>query len=169
MNTPSSPLSLLKDPSLLKTDALIDGQWITGPSRFAVHDPATGLKLADVANLEPTHCHTAIVAAEKAWGPWRNKTAKERGAILMKWFTAHTTLCKMGKKPMFIVCSTNLMSANTTKHWMRVGREHWHAFMHLYAIYSIRFKWRAHISGKFPQQVRLPIAIISKWRIRCVG
>ncbi|MDO9286104.1 MAG: NAD-dependent succinate-semialdehyde dehydrogenase, partial [Aquabacterium sp.] len=28
----------------------------------------------------------AIVAAEKAWGPWRAKTAKERGAVMMKWF-----------------------------------------------------------------------------------
>jgi succinate-semialdehyde dehydrogenase/glutarate-semialdehyde dehydrogenase len=86
MNTPSSPLSLLNDPSLLKTDALIDGQWITGPSRFAVHDPATGLKLADVANLGPQDAQAAIAAANAAWPAWRSKTAKERSIILRKWY-----------------------------------------------------------------------------------
>ena len=45
----SSPLTQLKDPTLLKTDALINGQWVAGASRFDVHDPATGTKLADVA------------------------------------------------------------------------------------------------------------------------
>ncbi|MFN7042284.1 MAG: NAD-dependent succinate-semialdehyde dehydrogenase [Acidovorax temperans] len=86
MNTPSSPLSLLNDPSLLKTDALIDGQWITGPSRFAVHDPATGLKLADVANLGPQDAQAAIAAANAAWPAWRSKTAKERSILLRKWY-----------------------------------------------------------------------------------
>ena len=86
MNTPSSPLSLLNDPSLLKTDALIDGQWITGPSRFAVHDPATGLKLADVANLGPQDAQAAIAAANAAWPAWRAKTAKERSILLRKWY-----------------------------------------------------------------------------------
>ena len=86
MDMSTSPLATLNDPSLLKTDALIGGEWVAGNSRFDVNDPATGLKLADVANLGPVDCHNAIVAAERAWGPWRTKTAKERGAILMKWF-----------------------------------------------------------------------------------
>jgi succinate-semialdehyde dehydrogenase/glutarate-semialdehyde dehydrogenase len=82
----ASPLSLLKDPSLLKTDALINGQWITGPSRFDVLDPATSHKLADVANLGPAETEAAIAAANAAWPAWRAKTAKERSAILRKWF-----------------------------------------------------------------------------------
>jgi succinate-semialdehyde dehydrogenase/glutarate-semialdehyde dehydrogenase len=86
MDMSTSPLALLNDPSLLKTDALIGGDWLAGNSRFDVTDPATGLKLADVANLGPVDCHNAIVAADKAWGPWRSKTAKERGAVMMKWF-----------------------------------------------------------------------------------
>jgi succinate-semialdehyde dehydrogenase/glutarate-semialdehyde dehydrogenase len=86
MNTPSSPLSLLNDPSLLKTDALIDGQWIAGTSRFAVHDPATGAKLADVANLGPQDAQAAIAAANAAWPAWKQKTAKERSILLRKWF-----------------------------------------------------------------------------------
>ena len=86
MNTPSSPLSLLKDPSLLKTDALIDGQWIAGTSRFPVHDPATGAKLADVANLGPQDAQAAIAAANAAWPAWKQKTAKERSILLRKWY-----------------------------------------------------------------------------------
>ena len=81
-----SPLSQLKDPSLLKTDALIDGQWLKGASRFDVFDPATGQKLADVANLGPADAQTAIDAANAAWPAWRTKTAKERSTILRKWF-----------------------------------------------------------------------------------
>ncbi|MBI3099995.1 MAG: NAD-dependent succinate-semialdehyde dehydrogenase [Burkholderiales bacterium] len=76
----------LKDPSLLKTDALIDGQWVAGASRFAVHDPATGLKLAEVANLGPQDAQAAIAAANAAWPAWRAKTAKERSIILRKWY-----------------------------------------------------------------------------------
>ena len=34
MDMKTSPLSLLNDPSLLKTDALINGQWQSGKSRF---------------------------------------------------------------------------------------------------------------------------------------
>ena len=86
MTTDTSPLSTLNDPGLLKTDALIGGEWVSGGSRFDVTDPATGLKLADVANLGPVDCHNAIVAADKAFATWRNKTAKERAAVLMRWF-----------------------------------------------------------------------------------
>jgi hypothetical protein len=54
MDMKTSPLSTtLNDPSLLKTDALIGGEWVAGDARFDVTDPATGLKLADVANLGP--------------------------------------------------------------------------------------------------------------------
>jgi succinate-semialdehyde dehydrogenase/glutarate-semialdehyde dehydrogenase len=86
MDMKTAPLSLLKDPSLLKTDALINGQWVAGASRFAVHDPATGKLLADVANLGPIDAEQAIAAANAAWPAWRSKTAKERSIILRKWF-----------------------------------------------------------------------------------
>ena len=86
MTVTTSPLSLLKDPGLLKTDALINGQWVKGESRFDVLDPATGRKLADVANLGPTEAQSAIDAANAAWPAWRTKTAKERSIILRKWF-----------------------------------------------------------------------------------
>ncbi|WP_137917720.1 NAD-dependent succinate-semialdehyde dehydrogenase [Hydrogenophaga sp. 2FB] len=86
MDTKTSPLALLKDPTLLKTDGLINGQWVKGSSRFDVLDPATGLKLADVASLGPKDAEAAIAAANAAWPAWKGKTAKERSNILRKWY-----------------------------------------------------------------------------------
>jgi succinate-semialdehyde dehydrogenase/glutarate-semialdehyde dehydrogenase len=82
----TSPLALLNDPTLLKTDALIAGEWIRGKSRFDVNDPATGLKLVDVANLTRADAAQAIAAANKALAAWRGKTGKERSIVLRKWF-----------------------------------------------------------------------------------
>lgn len=86
MDMKTSPLAQLNDPSLLKTDGLINGQWVPGLTRFDVHDPATGQKIADVANLGPAEAEQAISAANAAWPAWRSKTAKERSIILRKWF-----------------------------------------------------------------------------------
>ncbi|QNN59344.1 NAD-dependent succinate-semialdehyde dehydrogenase [Diaphorobacter ruginosibacter] len=86
MDMKTSPLSTLKDPTLLKTDALIDGKWVAGASRFAVTDPATGLELAQVANLGAKDAEAAIAAASKAWPQWRALTAKERSITLRKWY-----------------------------------------------------------------------------------
>jgi succinate-semialdehyde dehydrogenase/glutarate-semialdehyde dehydrogenase len=86
MDMKTSPLSQLKDASLLKTDALINGEWLKGPSRFDVHDPSNGTKLADVANLGTQEAEAAITAANAAWPAWRGKTGKERSVILRKWY-----------------------------------------------------------------------------------
>jgi len=93
MDMKTSPLALLNDPSLIKTDGFIKGQWVKGSGRFEVTDPATGLKLADVANLGAAEAEQAIAAANAAWPAWRSKTAKERSIIMRKWFDlliAHT-------------------------------------------------------------------------------
>ena len=82
----TSPLALLNDPSLLKTDALINGQWMAGNSRFDITDPATGAVLTSVANLGPVETEAAIAAANAAWPAWKAKTAKERSIILRKWY-----------------------------------------------------------------------------------
>jgi succinate-semialdehyde dehydrogenase/glutarate-semialdehyde dehydrogenase len=86
MDMKTSPLTLLKDPSLLKTDALVNGLWVKGAKRFDVLDPATGHKLADVANLGPAEAEQAIQAANAAWPAWRTLTGRERSIILRKWF-----------------------------------------------------------------------------------
>ncbi len=81
----TSPLASLDDASLLRTQALINGEWVAGSAQFGVTDPATGALLAEVANLGGAEAEAAIAAANNALGPWRAKTAKERGAILMRW------------------------------------------------------------------------------------
>ena len=86
MDMKTSPLATLNDPGLLKTDGLVNGEWVAGNARFAVTDPATGLELAKVANLGAIDAAAAISAAQKAAVTWRSKTAKERGAVMMKLF-----------------------------------------------------------------------------------
>ncbi len=86
MDMKTSPLATLKDPSLLKAASLINGEWVVGKGTFPVTDPATGLKLADVADLGVDETRAAIDAAAMAFVGWRAKTAKERGAVMMKWF-----------------------------------------------------------------------------------
>ena len=62
-------LPSLADGALLKTDAFIDGAWhrAAGDARFAVTNPADGLRIADVANCDRSDAVVAIAAAERAW------------------------------------------------------------------------------------------------------
>lgn len=85
MGRSNSPLSLLRDPSLLRTDGLVGGEWLRGSARFDVLDPATGLRLTDVANLGAAEANRAIAAANAAWPGWRDRTAKQRCAVLRRW------------------------------------------------------------------------------------
>jgi len=86
MTDTTSPLAVLQDPTLLKTQALINGQWVDAADRFAVTDPATGVVLAQVSNLGGAQAEQAIAAANRAWPAWAKLPAKARSAILMKWF-----------------------------------------------------------------------------------
>jgi succinate-semialdehyde dehydrogenase/glutarate-semialdehyde dehydrogenase len=77
----------LKDPSLLRHQAYIDGAWsdaIEGDT-VTVHNPATGETLGTVPRMGALETRRAIDAANAAWPAWRKKTAKERSAILRKW------------------------------------------------------------------------------------
>ena len=78
----------LKDPSLLKQDGYINGQWVAaaGGRRFAVTDPANGKRLAEVADQGVEEARQAIAAASSALPAWRARTAKERAVLLRRWF-----------------------------------------------------------------------------------
>jgi succinate-semialdehyde dehydrogenase/glutarate-semialdehyde dehydrogenase len=76
----------LDDPALKRVDAYVDGAWTPASARFAVTDPATGERLAEVADLGPTEARAAIEAAVRAFPAWSVKTAKERAALLRAWF-----------------------------------------------------------------------------------
>ncbi len=66
--------------------ALIDGKWVTSAKTFAVTDPATGAEIATVPDLGAKETGLAIDAAARALPNWSAKTAKERAAILKRWF-----------------------------------------------------------------------------------
>lgn len=79
---------LLKDPSLFREEAFINGTWIKAKSEssFAVTNPATGELIANVSNLGTPETELAITSAEHAFQGWKSKTGKERANILRKWF-----------------------------------------------------------------------------------
>jgi succinate-semialdehyde dehydrogenase/glutarate-semialdehyde dehydrogenase len=75
----------LKDPSLLKSQCYVNGQWV-GEGAAAVDNPATGEILSSVPEMGAAGATAAVEAAEAAFRPWAAKLAKERSAILRKWF-----------------------------------------------------------------------------------
>ena len=72
----------LSDSSLLETRALIDGDWVSAGSTYAVNNPATGEEIAHVAAVSIRQAEDAIDAAHRAQPAWAAKTGKERAAIL---------------------------------------------------------------------------------------
>jgi succinate-semialdehyde dehydrogenase/glutarate-semialdehyde dehydrogenase len=81
------PLAL-KDPMLLRRQAFVNGEGVNahGSRTYPVSNPADGKTLAQVPDMGADEARAAIEAANRAWPAWRSKTAKERGAILRKWF-----------------------------------------------------------------------------------
>ncbi|MGH6970235.1 MAG: aldehyde dehydrogenase family protein, partial [Caulobacteraceae bacterium] len=77
----------LADPDLLRRDAYVGGEWKEADARFAVANPATGETLAEVADLGVGETRAAIDAAAAAFPAWSARTAKERAAILRRWFS----------------------------------------------------------------------------------
>ncbi len=78
----------LSDPSLLKTQAYIDGQWVDADdgATFPVTNPANGELIATVAKLGAAETARAIEAADRAMQEWKTLPAKARANILRKWF-----------------------------------------------------------------------------------
>lgn len=77
----------LKDPSLLRQAALVGTRWIEADaSGIAVKNPATGELVGHVPKLGAKETKEAIDAAAEAQKAWAARTAKERSAVLRKWF-----------------------------------------------------------------------------------
>jgi succinate-semialdehyde dehydrogenase/glutarate-semialdehyde dehydrogenase len=77
----------LKDPSLLRQQCYLNGQWCDADSgeACAVTNPATGEKIGTVPKMGAAEARRAIAAADAAWPAWRARTGKERSAVLRKW------------------------------------------------------------------------------------
>ena len=79
----------LKDPSLFKQQCYLNGAWVDAPAgaqTTTVINPATGEVIGHVPRMGRDAAAQAINDANASWKAWRNKTAKERSAILRKWF-----------------------------------------------------------------------------------
>ena len=77
----------LKDQSLLKSQCYIDGAWVgDNKSGIDVTDPATDELIVTVPSLGAAETRQAIEAAERAGRDWAARPAKERSAILRRWF-----------------------------------------------------------------------------------
>ncbi len=77
----------LKDPTLFKDAALIDGEWIPAPGGegFEVVDPATGEVICRLPVMGAAETRAAIASAEAALPAWRAQSAVERSHILRRW------------------------------------------------------------------------------------
>jgi succinate-semialdehyde dehydrogenase / glutarate-semialdehyde dehydrogenase len=75
----------LNDPTLLKSQCYVNGAWI-GTGLDVIDNPATGAVLAHVPRFGAEETTAAVEAAEVAFKPWAKRLAKERSAILRKWF-----------------------------------------------------------------------------------
>lgn len=77
----------LKDPSLFRQQAFVNGQWCDADlsETRVVNNPATGETLGSVPHMGAAETRRAIEAAEQAWPQWRTQTGKERSAILRTW------------------------------------------------------------------------------------
>ncbi len=82
------PRHRLDDPSLLKDRCHVDGAWIGADSgaTFAVCNPADGERLAEVPSCGAAETRRAIAAADAAFASWSKTTAKERAAVLRRWY-----------------------------------------------------------------------------------
>ena len=78
----------LQDPTLLRTQAYVGGEWIDADSgaTFDVTDPATGDVVASVADLGVDETRRAVDLAEVAQKAWAARTAKDRGTVLRRWY-----------------------------------------------------------------------------------
>ena len=81
-------LTTLKDNDLLKSACLVNGAWIaarTGAT-FDVVNPADGTLVGRVPMMSPEEIPDVIEVSRAAQADWANWPAKERAAVLRRWY-----------------------------------------------------------------------------------
>jgi len=78
----------LRDARLFREACYLDGQWVQAKSgaMINVDNPATGEIIGRVPKLGGAETRQAIEAANRAFPAWSKRTAKERAAVLRRWF-----------------------------------------------------------------------------------
>jgi succinate-semialdehyde dehydrogenase / glutarate-semialdehyde dehydrogenase len=88
-STSTAPAGVtLTDAGLFRQSCYVDGAWVGARSgaTIPVDDPATGAIVGTVPRLTGIETREAIDAAARAFPAWRKKTAKERAAVLRRWY-----------------------------------------------------------------------------------
>jgi succinate-semialdehyde dehydrogenase / glutarate-semialdehyde dehydrogenase len=89
MQTTAAPATVnLTDPKLFRQACYIDGAWVEARPTAAIEvdNPATGEVIGIVPKLGALETRAAIEAAGRALPGWRGVTAKERAAVIRRWF-----------------------------------------------------------------------------------
>ncbi len=88
LDTTTDLAGMLKDSTLLVTQAYLAGAWVDAPGgkTFDVTNPARGDVIAQVADLGRAETADAIAKGEAAMKGWAAMTAKDRANILRSWF-----------------------------------------------------------------------------------
>jgi succinate-semialdehyde dehydrogenase / glutarate-semialdehyde dehydrogenase len=88
MATSTASAVALSDSRLFRQSCYIDGAWVDGAGggTVSVDNPATGEIVGTVPKLGAAETRKAIEAANSAFPEWRKKTAKERAAVLRRWY-----------------------------------------------------------------------------------
>jgi len=78
----------LQDADLLRHQAFIGGRWCDADdgATFDVTNPATGETLSTVPKMGAAETRRAIEAAKNAFTSWRRRPAKDRSALLRRWY-----------------------------------------------------------------------------------
>lgn len=78
----------LAAPSLIRSAAFVNGQFVEPGSKktFSVTNPADGNQIADVPDCNRDDARSAIESAHHALPVWQKLTAKDRAAVMRKWY-----------------------------------------------------------------------------------
>ncbi len=81
-------MSIVNDTSLFRSQAYINGEWVDADSgdSVPVTNPADGNTLISVPDMGAAETRRAIDAANAALPAWSARTAKDRAAILRRWY-----------------------------------------------------------------------------------
>src|SRR5687768_11646439 len=88
-STSTAPTGVtLNDAALFRQSCYVDGAWVGARSgaTISVDDPATGAVIGTVPRFSGIETREAIDAAARAFPAWRKKTAKERAAVMRRWY-----------------------------------------------------------------------------------
>jgi succinate-semialdehyde dehydrogenase/glutarate-semialdehyde dehydrogenase len=77
----------LKNDSLLRKKAFIDGKWYESATKatYSIQNPANGEQLTEIFHLNAKDAQLAIDAAHNAFEGWKKRSATERASYLKRW------------------------------------------------------------------------------------